>query len=55
MVPGYISIHCRNPVAKHNDSHYGGWYQQLSVNTEPCEVQTDLLPEVLPVGSEVRD
>lgn len=55
LVPGYIGVHCCHPVAKHNDSHNGGWYQELSVNTEPCEVQTDLLAKVLPVGSEVRD
>lgn len=54
-VPWYVGVHCSHPVAKHNDSHDGGWYQELSVNTEPCEVQTDLLTKVLPVGSEVRD
>ena len=55
MLPGYISIHRRHPVAKHDDSHDGGWDQQLSVNTEPREVQADLFPKVLPAGSEVRD
>ncbi len=53
-VPGYVRIHCRHPVAKYNDSHDGGGDQQLSVNTEPCKVQTDLLSEVLSVRSEVR-
>ena len=50
-VPGYVSIHCRHPVAKHNNPHNGGWNQQLSINTEPCEVQADLLPKVLSVES----
>lgn len=55
VVPGYIGIHCRHAVPKHSDSHYGGWYQQLSVNTEPCKVQANLLPEVLSVGLEVKE
>lgn len=54
-IPGYVSIHCRHSVAKHNDPHYGGWYEQLSVNTKPCEVQADLLPKVLPVRSDIKD
>lgn len=55
VVPGYVSVHCCHPIAKHNDPDNGGWYQQLSVNTEPGEVQANLLPKVLPAGSEVRD
>lgn len=50
ILPGYITIHSRHSIPKHNDSHYGGRYQQLSVNTEPCEIQADLLPKVLSVG-----
>jgi len=49
-IPWYISIHCRHPVAEHNDAHYGGRYEQLSVNAKPCKVETNFLSKVLPVG-----
>lgn len=47
--PGDVCIHGRHAVSKHDDSHNGGRYQQLSVNTQPSEVQADLLAKVLPV------
>lgn len=54
-VPGYVGVHRRHAVAKHDDAHDGGGNQQLGVDAEPREVQPNLLPKVLPAGRpEVR-
>lgn len=49
-VPGYVGVHCRHPVAKHDDAHDGGGNQQLGVDAKPRKVQPDLFPKVLPAG-----
>lgn len=57
-VPGYVSVHRRHPVAKHDDAHDGGGNQQLCVDAEPRKVQPDLFPKVLPaegVGQRSED
>jgi len=55
LVPGYVGVHRGHAVAEHDDAHDGGRDQQLGVNAEPREVEADLLPEVLPAGSEVTE
>lgn len=48
-VPRYVVIDGGTAVEEHNDSNDGRRDQHLCVDPQPGKVQSNLLPEILPV------
>ena len=48
-VPGHVGVDSEAAIVEDDDPQYGGGDEELGVDSQPGEIQTNLLPKVLPV------